>query len=138
VTYAKQDAAKHDSVAAPGAGLVDVFTTGGRLVAHFARGGALNSPWGIAFAPAAFGRFGGDVLIGNFGDGRINVLTRFGLFLGQLHNQTGQPITINGLCGLLFGNTAFGGAGSLAFSAGPNDENDGLLGTLTPVSTSTT
>ena len=132
VTYAKQDAAKHDSVASPAAGLVDVFTTSGRLVAHFARGGALDAPWGVAFVPANFGPFGGDVLVGDFGDGRINVFTLFGRFLGQMDNQMGQPITIDGLWGLLFGNAAFGGPGSLVFSAGPNNEHDGLLGMLKP------
>ncbi|MBO0728847.1 MAG: TIGR03118 family protein [Acidimicrobiaceae bacterium] len=132
VTYAKQDAAKHDDVAAPGAGFVDVYTTSGFLLAHFARGGTLNAPWGIAFAPASFGPFGDDILIGNFGDGRINVFNLFGRFLGQLDNSMGQPITIDGLWALHFGNSAFGGNGSLIFTAGPNDENDGLLGVINP------
>lgn len=137
VTYALQDAAKHDSVAAPGAGFIDVYTTSGRLVAHFARGGPLNSPWGIAFAPAGFGAFAGDVIVGNFGDGRINVFSPFGRFLGQLRDSSGQHITIDGLWGLFPGNAAFGGTGNLIFSAGPNDENDGLLGTLSAASSTT-
>jgi uncharacterized protein (TIGR03118 family) len=132
VTYAEQDAAKHDSVAAPGAGFIDVYTTSGRLVDHFARRGTLNAPWGIAFGPAGFGPFAGDVIVGNFGDGRINVFSPFGRFLGQMDSSPGQPITIDGLWGLLPGNTMFGGTGNLIFSAGPNDENDGLLGTLSP------
>jgi len=132
VTYAKQDAAKHDSVAAPGAGFIDVYTTSGFLVDHFAAGGTLNAPWGIAFAHTGLGALAGDILVGNFGDGRINVFTLFGRFLGQLDNTMGKPITIDGLWGLRTGNSMFGGVHSLIFSSGPNDENDGLMGILTP------
>ncbi|MCL2394527.1 MAG: TIGR03118 family protein [Acidimicrobiaceae bacterium] len=138
VTYALQDAAKHDSVARPGAGFIDVYTTSGQLVDHFARARKLNAPWGIAIAPTGFGPFAGDVIVGNFGDGRIDVFNPFGRFLGQMRDSTGQPITIDGLWGLLPGDTTVGGTGNLIFSAGPNDENDGLLGTLSPASTSST
>ena len=72
VTYAKQDAAKHDDVAGRGLGFVDVFSTSGDLMGRVATRGPLNSPWGLAVAPSSFGRFAGDLLVGNFGDGRIN------------------------------------------------------------------
>jgi len=72
VTYAKQDADREDDVAGPGHGFVDVFTDSGAFVGRFASRGVLNSPWGLTIAPASFGRFAGDLLIGNFGDGRIH------------------------------------------------------------------
>jgi uncharacterized protein (TIGR03118 family) len=86
----------------------------------------------VAFAPPGFGPFGGDVLIGNFGDGRINVYTDLGQLVAHLTDPAGSPITIDGLWGLRFGNLSFGGPGSLIFSAGINGESDGLLGLLTP------
>lgn len=132
VTYALQSADKHDSVARPGAGFIDVYTTSGQLVEHFARGGKLNSPWGISFGPPGFGAFAGDVIVGDFGDGRINVFNPFGRFLGQMRDPSGNPITIDGLWGLLPGNGTFGGTGNLIFAAGPNDESNGLLGILSP------
>lgn len=132
VTYAKQNAAKHDDVAGKGLGIVDVFTTSGVLVSRFASGHPLDAPWGVAFAPPGFGPFGGDVLIGNFGDGRINVYTDLGQLVAHLTDPAGSPITIDGLWGLRFGNSSFGGPGSLIFSGGINGENDGLLGLLTP------
>jgi uncharacterized protein (TIGR03118 family) len=134
VTYAKQDAAKHDDVPGKGLGFVDVYTTSGALVGRFAAGHELNAPWGVTFAPAGFGPFGGDVLVGNFGNGRINVFTPFGQFVDQLRGQNGHPITIDGLWGLLFGNSTFGGPGSLIFSSGPDDQNHGLVGVLNPAS----
>src|SRR5438270_377922 len=84
VTYAKQNAAKHDDVAGAGHGFVDVFDTDGHLLRRFASRGRLNSPWGVARASYAFGRFSGDVLVGNFGDGRINVFDSDGNLLDQL------------------------------------------------------
>jgi uncharacterized protein (TIGR03118 family) len=133
VTYAKQDEFKHDDVAGPGNGFVDVFDTNGHLLKRFASGGTLNSPWGLAVAPRGFGDFGGDLLVGDFGDGRINVFDAHnGQFRGQLNDPVGRPITIGGLWALRFGNgTAAGGAShSLFFTAGLNHEGDGLFGTL--------
>jgi uncharacterized protein (TIGR03118 family) len=138
VTYAKQDAAKHDDVAGVGHGFIDEFDTSGNFIRRFATRGLLNSPIGATIAPAGFGQFGGDVLIGNFGDSHVNVFTPAGRFLGQLKDTQGNPLVLNGgfqetdtkgLWGIGFGNGA-GGAGthSLFFAAGINQENDGLFG----------
>ena len=131
VTYAKQNAAKHDDVKGPGNGFVDVFSTNGTLLGRFASQGTLNSPWGLALAPSSFGNFHNDVLVGNFGDGLINAFTTGGGFRGQLKSETNAPIQIDGLWGLRFGNGGAGGdASTLFFSAGINDEADGLFGTI--------
>jgi uncharacterized protein (TIGR03118 family) len=135
VTYAKQDADQHDDVAGPANGFVDVFDTNGNLLRRQATRGRLNSPWGVALAPADFGRFSNDLLVGNFGDGRINAIDpATGDFLGQLRDQTNRPITIDGLWGLAFGNGGQAGpTNTLFFTAGPNDEADGLFGSLQSV-----
>jgi uncharacterized protein (TIGR03118 family) len=105
VTYALQDAAKHDDVAGPGNGFVDVYDTNGVLQGRFASGGALNSPWGMALAPAGFGAFGNDLLIGNFGDGTINAFDPSnGNLIGTLEDGKGNSIVNQGLWGLQFGN----------------------------------
>jgi uncharacterized protein (TIGR03118 family) len=135
VSYAKQDAAKHDDVAGIGHGFIDVFTTNGFRVERLASRGELDSPWGMAIAPASFGRFGGALLAGNFGNGHINAYDPFsGRFLGTLRGERGRPIAIDGLWGLTFGTAATGGIGTLLFSAGSNEEKDGLFGSLNPVS----
>jgi len=97
--------------------------------------GQLNSPWGLALAPESFGRFGGDLLIGNFGNGRINAYDpQTGGFRGQLRDAKNKPISIDGLWGLDFGNDANAGPSTtLFFTAGLNDEADGLFGSLVPV-----
>lgn len=135
VTYAKQDAAKHDDVAGPGHGFVDVFDTSGRLLRRFAVRGHLDSPWGVAFAPIGFGKFGGTVLIGNFGDGRINVFGLQGAFLGQLGPTAKTTFTIPGLWALTFGGGAKSSPDTLFFSAGPGDEKHGLFGSIKPGAT---
>ena len=76
----KQDAPRHDEITGAGLGYVDIFDTSGDFVSRFAAGGALNAPWGIALAPTGFGSFAGDVLIGNFGDGKINAFVPHGSF----------------------------------------------------------
>jgi uncharacterized protein (TIGR03118 family) len=140
VTYAQQDAAKHDDVAGPGHGFVDVFTTNGVLVGRLISNGPLNSPWGLALPPSNFGPFSNDLLVGNFGDGRINVFDiTTGALLGEL-DSNGNPITIEGLWGLRFGNGGNGGAlDQLFFSAGipgPDEiEDHGLFGDITEVQT---
>ena len=102
VTFAKQNAAKFDDDAGPGHGFVDVFAPDGNLLQRLASHGLLDSPWGVTLAPATFGAFGGDILVGNFGDGRINAFNpTTGQFLGQLRTH-GGPITISGLWGLRF------------------------------------
>ncbi|HEX5147387.1 MAG TPA: TIGR03118 family protein [Conexibacter sp.] len=131
VTYAKQDADAHDDVAGPGNGFVDVYDKGGHLLGRLVSQGQLNSPWGLAIAPRHFGRFGGDLLVGNFGDGKINVYDpRNGRFQGQLVNQDGNAIQIDGLWALRFGNGTFGTPDGLLFTAGIGDEGHGLLGEI--------
>jgi uncharacterized protein (TIGR03118 family) len=138
VTYAKQNAAKHDDVAGPGNGYIDVYSTSGQLIRRFASGGALDSPWGLTLAPAAFGEFSKDLLVGNFGDGRVNAFDpKTGAALGALQSTRGHPVVIPGLWGLAFGNG--GNAGpttTLYFAAGINHEAHGLFGSLTLASSS--
>jgi uncharacterized protein (TIGR03118 family) len=131
VTFAKQDATLHDDVAGPGHGFVDVFTNTGAFVRRLVTRGALNSPWGLALAPRSFGRFGGDLLVGNFGNGLINVYNPDnGASLGRLRRPNGLPVQIDGLWGLMFGNGNAAKTGELVFSAGPADESHGLLGKI--------
>jgi uncharacterized protein (TIGR03118 family) len=134
VTYALQNAAKHDDVAGTGHGFIDVYTSNGFLVERLVSRVDLDSPWGLAEAPAGFGPFGGDLLVGNFGNGLIHA---FGLFSGvprgALLNQQHHPIQIDDLWALKFGTATTGGTGTLLFSAGINDEKDGLVGSINPV-----
>jgi uncharacterized protein (TIGR03118 family) len=129
VSYAKQDEAAKDDVPGAGLGFVDLFTDNGRHVRRVASEGTLNAPWGMAIAPASFGKFAGDLLVGNFGDGRISVFDR-GEFEGLLRDDDGDVITIDGLWALLPGTEETGGEGTLWFSSGPNDEQHGLVGQL--------
>ncbi len=140
VTYALQKAGtagqpntfKHDDQAGLGNGFVDVFDTGGKLLRRFASQGKLNSPWGLTRTPADFGPFSNDLLVGNFGDGHINVFNPdTGAFLGQLLDQAGDPIRIDGLWGIDFGNGNLAGErDKLFFASGPNEEMDGLFGKI--------
>lgn len=131
VTYAKQDADKHDDVPGPGNGFIDVFTTKGKLIKRFASDWKLNSPWGLEVAPRGFGKFAGDLLVGNFGDGRIHAFDlNSGRFEGTLRDRNGRAIVIDGLWGLQQGTDRSGGRDSVWFAAGINGEKDGLLGTL--------
>ena len=131
VTYALQSEDKHDDVSGPGNGFVDIYTTSGALVRRFASAGTLNSPWGLALAPSTFGNFHNDILVGNFGDGRINAYTPDGRFRGQLKSETSAPIEIEGLWGLRFGNGGSGGdVNSLFFAAGIDGEAHGLFGKI--------
>jgi uncharacterized protein (TIGR03118 family) len=133
VSYAKQDAAKHDDVAGPGNGFVDVYDTSGHLLRRLIAGGDLNSPWGLVLAPASFGAFAGDLLVGNFGDGAIHAYDPItGAEKGQLMNTDGNPILIDGLWALRFGNGTFATAGTLVFTAGIGGESHGLLGEIVP------
>ena len=134
VAYAKQNAEKHDDVAGPGNGFVDVFDTNGHFLRRFASRGSLNSPWGVARASFAFGRFSGDILIGNFGNGKINVFDSRGRFIDRLDRPNGKPVIIDGLWKLTLGGGRTSSSDTLYFTAGPNDEKDGLFGTITPVS----
>jgi uncharacterized protein (TIGR03118 family) len=131
VTFAKQDATLHDDVAGRGHGFVDVFTNDGAFVRRLVTRGALDSPWGLALAPRSFGRFGGDLLVGNFGNGHINAYNATtGTRQGQLRRPDGRPVVIDGLWGLMFGNGNAARTGQLVFSAGPDSESHGLLGKI--------
>jgi uncharacterized protein (TIGR03118 family) len=138
VTFARQNDARHDDVAGPGNGFVDIFNTDGQLIQHFASHGTLNSPWGVTRASFGFGRFSDDILIGNFGDGRINAFSSDGSFLEQLADTQSHPIVIDGLWALTFGGAAKSSPDTLYFTAGPNQEKDGLFGSLVPADDSAT
>jgi uncharacterized protein (TIGR03118 family) len=135
VTYALQNALKHDDVAGAGNGYVDEFTLNGTFMARVATNGPLNSPWGLDIAPAGFGAFSNDLLIGNFGDGMIDVYNSISdLFVGQLDDASGIPIMIDGLWALINGNGGNGGnANKVYFTAGINREADGLFGSLSAI-----
>jgi uncharacterized protein (TIGR03118 family) len=131
VAYAKQDADAEDEVAGAGLGFVDVYNTKGQLLKRLISQGRLNAPWGLVLAPRHFGGFGRDLLVGNFGDGKINAYNpRNGHFEGQLVNEDGNPIQIDGLWALRFGNGTFGTPDGLLFTAGIADEEHGLLGEI--------
>ncbi len=119
VTYAKQDSARHDNLNGAGLGLVDVFDSRGKLIRRFATRGALNAPWGIAQAPASFGKFGGALLVGNFGDGSINAFDPVsGMSLGALKDSAGKPLHLDGLWGIAFGNGVAGQASNQSVFCG--------------------
>jgi uncharacterized protein (TIGR03118 family) len=141
VTYALQDQAKHDPVNKPAHGFVSVFDTDGNLLQHFAQHGHLSSPWGVAPAPASFGEFANDILIGNFGDGVINAYDpTSGHWLGKLSHADGTPIVNPGLWSVTFsGSTGANAAGSdpdtlyiTAGVLGPTHENAGLFAKIAP------
>ncbi|WP_329004256.1 TIGR03118 family protein [Kribbella sp. NBC_00709] len=134
VTYAKPDPKTGRSQAGRGLGFVDEYTVDGKLVTRVASRGDLNAPWGVAFAPASWGEPTGTLLVGNFGDGRINILQpkshgRFAL-TDQVRNTHGRTLVIDGLWALLQGTATTGGTDALWFSAGPKNETHGLLGLL--------
>ncbi len=133
VTYALQDATGHDDVPGLGHGFVSEFDTQGNFVGRVASQGTLDSPWGLALAPSSFGAIAGDLLVGNFGDGTINVFDiGTNNFLGQLLAPGGNPLTIDGLWGLIPGSGAGNGGSSQAiyFTAGPDGETHGLFGVI--------
>jgi uncharacterized protein (TIGR03437 family) len=141
VTWAKQNANKHDDVAGAGNGYVAVFDMSGNLISNLISQGPLNSPWGLTIAPATFGPFGGALLVGNFGDGRINAFSLSGAMLGTLNDAAAKPIAIPGLWSLSFGSGARSeDPGTLYFTAGigggPNNdpiESHGLFGSIQAV-----
>jgi uncharacterized protein (TIGR03118 family) len=132
VAYAKQQPGSDDEQAGPGLGIVDEYSNVGLTARRVASHGTLNAPWGLAIAPASFGRFAGALLVGNFGDGRIGAY-RGHQFLGLLRDDQGVPLAIDGLWALLPGTANTGGVDSLWFSAGPDDEQHGLVGLIRPV-----
>jgi uncharacterized protein (TIGR03118 family) len=138
VTYAKQNAAKHDPVPPePGLGFVNVFSPQGKLLQHLEHGPWFDAPWGVVWATQHFGEFTNTILIGQFRGGNVaafNPVT--GRFLGNMLNPDGSTLNIDGLWALRFGNDAAAGPGTtLFFTAGPGGEVNGLFGTLTPIAT---
>jgi uncharacterized protein (TIGR03118 family) len=137
VSYALQDAAKHDDDPGAGHGFVTAFDLQGNFLGRIGSMGTLNSPWGLAIAPSSFGSVAGDLLVGNFGDGTINVFSAnlaMPGFVGQLSGVDGKAIVIDGLWGLIAGNDGNGGSSQkIYFSAGPNAEADGLFGVIQAV-----
>jgi uncharacterized protein (TIGR03118 family) len=131
VTYALKGPTG-DDVAGAGNGFVSVFDLQGNFLGRVGSQGTLNSPWGLALAPASFGQFAGDLLVGNFGDGRINVFdTLTNAFLGQLVGPDSAPLEIDGLWALTPGNGVNAGSPlSIYFTAGPGDEEHGLFGVI--------
>jgi uncharacterized protein (TIGR03118 family) len=141
VTFAKQDAAKHDAVTGQGHGLIDTFDPVTGVFQRFATGSdaggkltTIDSPWGIALAPSSFGSHGNHLLFANTGSGTIMAFTTSGRSQGLLTGSTRSPIVIYGLLGLSFGNgTSAGAAGILYYTAGPyNSGNHGLFGSIKP------
>ena len=135
VSFALQDEFKHDDVAGKGHGFVDEFSLSGKLIARVASGGPLDSPWGMAIAPHDFGKFAGDLLVGNFGDGTIDAYNLANdKFAGKLRGVDGKPIVIGDLWALTQGNGgAAGSKGEIFFTAGVHDEAQGLFGAIAPV-----
>ena len=134
VEYAAVDAVTHREAIGAGNGFVDVFDTNGNLVQRLiSSGGALNEPWGITLATANFGAYSNDLLVGNFGDGKINAFDpNSGAFLGVLTNSQGSPLVNDALWALDFGNNSTGSnPNSLYFTAGINNQADGLFGSIT-------
>src|SRR3984885_6126032 len=140
VTFAMQDQAMHDEITGAGLGYVDVFDFHGTLLNRFASAGPLNAPWGIAIAPAGFGSLQGDVLIGNFGDGTVNIFTPNGTSLatsvGALMVSNGGALLIPGLWSLVFGNgDSDKPATTLFYTAGVANQTDGVFGRISPART---
>lgn len=136
VTYAAPGRASQIS-APEGSGAVAIFDTSGNLIRTLIIGGELASPWGITLAPTGFGDFGGDLLVGNFSFA-VSEINAFdpvtGAFLGVVSNSAGNPIINSGLWAITFGNGANGGdRNTLYFTAGINDEANGLFGSLAAV-----
>jgi uncharacterized protein (TIGR03118 family) len=132
VTFALQDDQRHDDVKGPGHGFIDIFDLNGTFIRQLTAGEPLDSPWGVELAPGDFGPFSNALLVGNFGDGRINAFNPdTGAFLGSLAHRDGQVIVINSLWGVHFGNDgAAGKHNELFFNAGINNEMNGLFGKI--------
>jgi uncharacterized protein (TIGR03118 family) len=142
VSYAKQDSARHDETTGAGLGYVDVFDLSGNFVSRFASGGALNAPWGMAIAPQGFGSLEGDLLVGNFGDGKINIFapngTALATSMGPLTVTNGGTFVLPGLWALVFGNgDSDKPVTTLFYTAGFADQTDGVFGSMS-ISTSMT
>ena len=132
VAYAAQDTPKHDPMIGTGLGIVDVFSNVGTFVQRLATGGTLNAPWGVVLAPASFGQFSNDLLVGNFGDGTINAFDSTGKFHGQLMDSNNKAITNPGLWDMVFGAGGTGDPNTMYFTAGSASQTHGLFASLVP------
>jgi uncharacterized protein (TIGR03118 family) len=132
VAYAQRETSGNDEVKGAGLGVVDVYDMGGTFLHRLAAGGALNAPWGLAMAPANFGDFSNAILVGNFGDGKINAYNpSTGAFIGTLSKSDHTPIVIDGLWGIAFGNGVNNQpTNTLFYTAGPSDEAHGIYGRI--------
>jgi uncharacterized protein (TIGR03118 family) len=130
VTYALQDVAAHDDLPGAGVGFVDEFSSSGKLIKRVASGGDLNSPWAVTVAPSGWGKYSGDILVGNFGDGHITVFDKKNNDIGQLADANAAPIVIDGLWALTPGVKSKVAKHQIFFGAGTNGEADGLFGVL--------
>jgi uncharacterized protein (TIGR03118 family) len=132
VTYAQQSHKEPDEETDHGSGFVDVFDTSGNLLQRLIEGNHLNAPWGLALAPATLGAFSNALIVGNFGDGQLHAYdVDDGKYVGELKDESGKPVVIDGLWGITFGNGGNGGdRNALYFAAGPDDETHGLFGSL--------
>jgi uncharacterized protein (TIGR03118 family) len=132
VAYAKQDDAKEDEIAGRNLGYVNIFDPNGKLLQRFHAKFPLNAPWGVALAPTSFGRFGGALLIANFGDGTINAFGPIsGHFLGALRDNRGRKLRIDGVWGMQFGNGLLQQpTNALFLAAGPGDEEHGTYSVI--------
>lgn len=135
VTYALQDSEKHDEVDGAGLGFVDVFSPSGQLLHRLQHGRWFNAPWGVTQAPSDFGAYSHDILVGQFGSGQILVFDPVtGHFKGTLNDASNNPITIDGLWGIVFGGgTTSGPSNTLFFGAGTDGEQHGLFGSIAPI-----
>jgi hypothetical protein len=130
VAYAQISAQKKQVVGA-GLGFIDVYDLDGNLIQEAIVQGSLNAPWGVAIAPSGFGSFGGDLLVGNFGDGVINAFDPNTFALkGSLQNAQGMPIANTGLWEIVFGSSTLGDPNTLYFAAGIGAGKDGLFGSI--------
>lgn len=134
VTYAFREPGGDEEMAGAGLGIVDKYRMNGHFVGRVATGGWLNAPWGLAKAPSNFGKFSNDLLVGNFGDGKIHAYKRAnGQWWpdGTLKTHRGMPVHVDGLWAIAFGNDAGAGPSNvLYFAAGPRDESAGLFGAI--------
>jgi uncharacterized protein (TIGR03118 family) len=139
VTYAMRDTALHDEVLGAALGYVDIFDFSGNFMSRFASAGVLNAPWGIAVAPEGFGSLDGDVLIGNFGDGTINIFGPDGTSMGPLTVINGGALAIPGLWSLVFGDgDSDKPLTTLFYTAGFANQTDGVFGSIAATTTTTT
>jgi uncharacterized protein (TIGR03118 family) len=135
VTYARQDGPRHDPVGGAGAGYVEIFTPEGKHIGRLEHGDWFNAPWGVVWTTRDFGEFSNAILVGNFRSGWIAAFNGFThKFIGFVRNPDNSIMFIDGLWSLTFGNDATAGlANTMFFTAGINNETDGLFGTITPV-----